>query len=221
MTRWLLAGTASLALIAAGIVHGFWTDRWSPSVDTDEAAQRLANVPFVIGDWEGKEIENPSQPGPGVAGCLQRRYTNHRLGVTVVIALVNGRPGPVATHTPEVCYGASGFLVGKRSTVQVPLDKDGPSAQFWTSDAVRTKATEETKIRLFWAWNGGQGWVASKDARQQFPRFQHPVLHKLYVLRDISGTDMTRKTDNQTEPCQAFLEVLLPVLDRVLFRSEG
>src|SRR4051812_47434881 len=129
MMRWLLAGTAAAALVAAGIVHGFWTDRWTASVDTREAALQLHNIPMTLGDWEGEEIDvKQGQAGPGVAGCIQRRYFNSRLGVTVILALVNGRPGPVATHTPEVCYGASGYLVGQRSAVDVPLDTKGPSA---------------------------------------------------------------------------------------------
>ena len=102
-----------------------------------------------------------------------------------MIALVCGRPGPVATHTPEVCYGANGYLVGDKKSVAV--EGDGP-ARFWTSDAVRTRVSEETKVRLYWAWNGGKGWIASRDARIQFPRHNYPVLHKLYVLREISGS---------------------------------
>jgi hypothetical protein len=171
-----------------------------------------------LGEWEGKEIElKPGQSGPGVTGCIQRTYTNRRLGVSIILALVNGRPGPVATHTPEVCYGAAGFLVGERKSVR--LDTDGSSAQFWTSDAVRTKVTEETRLRLYWAWNGGQGWMASTDARTEFPRSRYPVLHKLYVLRDLAGADKQPVT--KAEPCQAFLEALLPELDRTLFRKEG
>jgi hypothetical protein len=220
MTRWLFASIAAVLLVATGLLHGFWTDRWSASVDVTEAAELLEKVSMKIGDWEGEEIYvKPGQAGPGVAGCIQRKYVNRHLGVTVVLALVNGRPGPVATHTPEVCYGASGYLVGQRSEIQVPLDREGHSAQFWTSNAERKKATEETKLRLFWAWNGGKGWVASKDARHEFSRFRYPLLHKLYVLRDISGTDETGSSKD--EPCLLFLRALLPELDRVLFSSDG
>jgi hypothetical protein len=221
MTRWLLASIAAVTLVAAGIVHGFWTDRWTASADTNGAKERLEHIPLTIGDWEGEAIDvKPGQAGRDVTGCIQRRYFNRRLGTTVMLALVNGRPGPVGTHTPEACYGASGYVVGKRAEIKVPLDKEGRSAQFWTSDAVRNRATEETKIRLFWGWNAGQGWVASEDARRQFPRFRYPVLHKLYVLRDISGPEDQGKGTSKDEPCQVFLHALLPVLDQVLFDSD-
>jgi hypothetical protein len=212
MKRWLFAATASLALVAAGLVHGFWTDRWSQSQETILAVERLPHIPLVLGDWEGKDLEvKPGQAGPGVAGCLQRSYFNRHRGVTVVMALVCGRPGPVATHTPEVCYGANGYLVGQRQARQIGAK---PAAVFWTSDAVRTRVTDETRVRLYWAWNGTEGWTASADARQEFPRHRYPVLHKLYVLRDLASTP---HSDARDEPCEEFLQVLLPALQKTLF----
>src|SRR5437763_955556 len=126
MTRWMFAALAAAGLVGAGIVHGFWTDRWTASADVEEAAARLSDVPVRFGDWDGADVEvKPGQVGAGVAGCLQRRFVNHKTGQSVVIALVNGRPGPVATHTPEVCYGASGYVVGEKQEVR--LDSEGGS----------------------------------------------------------------------------------------------
>ncbi len=219
MKRWYYAVTASLLLVATGVVHGFWTDRWVADTRLEAAADRLADIPLQIGEWVGTEIEvKPGQAVPGVTGSLQRSYFNRRLGVTVVIALVNGRPGPVATHTPEACYGASGYRVERRT--MVPLDTKGAPAQFWTSDATRTRVSEETKVRLFWAWNGGDGWAASDDARLEFPRYRYPVLHKLYVLRELTGP-AGKPSSAKDEPCLAFLEALVPELERALFANEG
>jgi len=218
MKRWLYAAAASAALIGTGLVHGLWTERFSPADDTRRAAERLTTVPARVGEWEGTDIQ-PGPPVPGVAGSLQRSYFNRRLGATVVIALVTGRPGPVATHTPEACYGASGYRVGERRAV--PLDTNGRPAQFWTSVATKSSVTEETRLRLYWAWNGGEGWTASADARMEFPRFRYPVLHKLYVLRDLSGSGEAADQSKADEACEAFLKELLPKLDEALFRPAG
>jgi hypothetical protein len=218
MIRWLFAITASIALLAAGLLHGYWTDRWMIDEETHVAADHLATIPLQIGDWEGEEIEvKPGQSGPGVTGCIQRRYVNRKLGATIMLALVNGRPGPVATHTPEVCYGASGYQVGARKPID--LDFQGTPAQFWTSDAIRTKVTEETKIRLYWAWNGGQGWVASADARNEFPRYRHPILHKLYIIRDLN--DSSAALTGKEEPCEVFLQALMPEMEKALYPKDA
>jgi hypothetical protein len=149
----------------------------------------------------------PGQAGAGVAGCIQRRYVNRATGAAVTMFLVCGRPGPVSIHTPEACYGASGYLVGTKSPVE--LDEAGDN--MWRTDAVRASASEETRLRLFWGWNGGGGWTASEDARLQFVRY--PVLHKLYVVRELN----TLGESTESEPCREFLRVLLPELRKALF----
>jgi hypothetical protein len=209
MMRWFFALTASLALVASGLVHGFWTDRWQAPPETQEAALRLDRLPLELGDWRGQSEEvKPGQAGQGVAGCIQRSYVNDKTGAIVVLALVCGRPGPVSIHSPEVCYVASGYSFGSRSRVRV---SDGePAQELWTADALRTNATEEKRERLFWGWNGGQGWSAADDPRIQFAR--RPVLHKIYVKRELVDNERPRE-----EPCQEFLRVLLPVLDQTLF----
>jgi hypothetical protein len=210
MMRWFAVLIGSAALIACGIVHGYWTDRWQPPVETEQAAARLDTIPLELGDWDGEVNEvKPGQAGAGVAGCIQRRYLNRKTGAVVSMFLVCGRPGPVAIHTPEVCYGASGYMVGTKSQVDVADGGD----HFWQTDAIRASATEETRLRLFWAWNGGNGWTASPDARVEFVRY--PVLHKLYVVRELSSLNET----SRHEPCQAFLSVLLPALRKTVFAA--
>lgn len=215
MTTWIYTGVASLLVVGAGLTHGLWTDRWASSDDTREAAERLQELPREFGDWAGQPLERANHPGTGVVGCLQRKYVHKKTGVTVVIALVNGRPGPVATHTPEVCYDASGYLVGAKKPVS--MDFSTAPAQFWTADAVRKRATEENRLRLYWAWSVGAGWSASNDARQEFPRYRHPVLHKLYVLRDLNQPGASAGP----EPCEEFLRQFLPHMQARLFPKAG
>ncbi len=158
MMRWFAALIGSGALIACGIVHGFWTDRWVPPVETAEAAARLDALPLELGDWDGQTLEvKPGEAGAGVAGCINRHYVHRKTGTVVSLFLVCGRPGPVSIHTPEVCYGASGFMVGAKGRIEMEEAGDN----LWKADAVRTSATDEKHLRLYWAWNGGNGWTAS------------------------------------------------------------
>jgi hypothetical protein len=201
---------ATVLIVATGIVHGFWTDRWAAAVEPKQAAERLAQLPMTIGEWDGADPEIQGESVPGVVGSLQRRYTHRVTGATVILALVCGRPGPVSIHTPDSCYTASGYDFGARSPVTV-----APGVDFWTADAVRVKATEETRLRLFWAWNSGQGWSAPDDARTNFARY--PVLHKLYVLRELNSLAEPVKDD----PVLLFLRALLPEMDARLFAPDS
>ena len=108
-------------MIGSGLLHGYWTDRWPKSVEPTEAAARFVQFPTSFGDWEMQEIEGKlGSVDAALAGSLQRQYVNRRTGQKVAVVLVCGRFGPVSIHTPEACYGASGYLVGGRTRVAAP-----------------------------------------------------------------------------------------------------
>jgi hypothetical protein len=214
--RVLFSAIACLSLLVCGLVHGFWTDRWTASPALAEACKRMEQLPLQLGDWKGEALAvTPDQLGANVAGCIQRRYTNQRTGETVVLALVCGRAGPVSIHTPEVCYGASGYRVDPPRKERLFEAREEEAVVFWTADAVQTRTTETTRIRIFWGWNAGQGWQASDNPRLHFAR--QPVLYKLYVLRELEGPADRPRPD----PCERLLQVLLPALKNELFASPG
>ena len=211
MNRILATATVSLALILSGLVHGRWTDRWTSSTAPAEAAARFDKVSeFVIGEWgKGEPIDAArTQADDRIAGTLQRRYKNAR-NQELAIVLVCGRPGPVSIHSPDICYTASGFTVGTPTRITV----EGTKATFWTATATRVTATQESRLRLFWAWNAGDGWTASDDPRVAFAR--RPVLHKLYVVRDLDSLNEEVKKD----PSLTFMQEFLPQLDATLFQQ--
>jgi hypothetical protein len=205
MSRTFAALTASAALVACGLAHGVLTDRWSGSDAPAEAAARYPLLPQRLGEWDGQDIEVKGRPDPALAGSLQRRYVHRGSGREVTLALFCGKPEPVATHSPDVCYGASGYSLGPVTRVAV----DG--GQMWTTDAEKRRAGGVSRLRLYWAWSAGAGWSASDRPRLDFSR--RPVLHKLYLIREIEEGEGELKE----EPCLAFLKELLPALQRDLF----
>jgi Protein of unknown function (DUF3485) len=212
MYRLIFTGLAAGMLLACGLVHGYWTDRWTPATDLAEAAARLERMPEVVGDWVGEKVEvKASAVDPLIAGHQERRYRNEKTGEVVSLALVVGRAGPVSIHTPEVCYAASGFSIANRSETMVP----GVNQEFLTMEALKANQTTETHIKLFWAWNAGHGWMTAKDPRPAFARYR--VLHKLYVSRDLTNVGEPTRED----PCLSFLQEFLPVLDKTLFGTDG
>jgi hypothetical protein len=211
MNRILATATISLVLIVSGLVHGRWTDRWVTSTAPFEAAARLDKVAALsINGWDGKAVN--TRADEQIAGTLQRHYTNNATSQDLSIALVCGRPGPVSIHSPDICYTASGYTVGTPSKITVET-VPGTRATFWTATASRVTATQESRLRLFWAWNAGDGWTASDDPRVAFAR--RPVLHKLYVVRDLDNLN----EDVTKDPSLTFMKELLPALDEALFKG--
>src|SRR6516225_3441264 len=102
MLRIVAASFAAATMIATGLLHGYWTDRWGTPVEPAVAAARLENVSTRLGDWEMQQDSAKAEPvDSSLAGRLKREYVNRRSGQKVTIVLVCGRPGPVSIHTPE------------------------------------------------------------------------------------------------------------------------
>jgi hypothetical protein len=207
MIRYLPVLAAFAAIGAAGVVHGLWTDRWS---NPAELALRLDQVSMSLGDWQGKPREFDSSVLGPIAGCLTRHYVNQRTGATVTVSLVCGRPGPVAIHTPDVCYVASGFAEENSTRFSPPLGSAFPTAEFKTSQFVRTRAADQTALRVIWSWNAGGVWTVSDTPRFAFAR--EPVLYKLHLVRELASANEPLDSD----PCVEFLQLFLPELQKKL-----
>src|SRR5438309_2297576 len=102
--------TVFAAILSAGIVPGLWAGRWGSTTELDEVGSRLSRVPMTVGEWTGRDLEVTARERAvaQASGLLHRRYVSSRTGGAITIMLVCGRPGPVAVHTPEVCFRSSG-----------------------------------------------------------------------------------------------------------------
>ncbi len=213
MLHHLPLATGLILLVASGVLHGLWTQRWWPSRDLETATARLNEVPLRVGEWQGRDVPMGREvvERSGLAACWTRRYTHAggRRGVTVV--LMCGRAGPTSVHTPEWCYGGAGYerlgVTARHALEWGP----GRAAEFWTADFRRPSATAPSFLRIFWAWSPDGVWSAPGSPRITFAR--HEALYKLYVLRETEGTHEPLSA----EPCLDFLRELLPVLERTLF----
>lgn len=206
MTRWIPAVTALVAVVACGLVQGIWTDRWGLSDEPGQSAARLAQVPLQLPDWEGQVGE--FKDSSSLAGRVWHRYVHRRTGKIVTILLVCDRPGIVAIHTPDVCYGASGYSMGNRVKFR---PKGIEHAEFFTAPFRKSSSSEHSMLRIFWAWNGGGGWQAADDARTTFAGQR--ALFKLYFVREAAQVGDGVEDD----PCVELMQQLLPELHQLLF----
>jgi len=197
--------------MVTGLVHGFWTNRWAWADETAVPAARLGQVATDLGEWHGEPLEQAPRQMEPISGYLYRRYTNQRTGVVVVVALICGQPGPVSIHTPDVCYGASGYEVAPHAKYTLPASGDTPAADFWTSQLRKTQAASQTNLRIFWSWTSSGNWQIADNPRLAFAHL--PVLFKLYVIRDLSSSSEPLEDD----PSLDLLRQLLPELQHKVF----
>ncbi len=212
MMRVFLYATGFLLLATSGVLHGLLINRWGSSGELKAAVARCEDVAMNVGDWEAQAttLDARQLAVADIGGHMSRRYTNRITKQTVTVLLLCGRPGPLAVHTPDVCYRSSGYeVVGNPAKRLCGSSEAGP-AEFWTAPFKKPGVAPEP-LRIFWAWNDGKAWTASENPRWSFARSAY--LYKLYVMHSLSSTDEPLDEDL----CLEFLQVLVPELQRRLF----
>jgi hypothetical protein len=212
----LRIAAAAALIVAAGLVHGSWTNRWGASPALAALAARFDSVPITVGDWQAVPFQLGARERKmaGAEACLSRVYTNPGRGTSVSVLLLGGLPGKITTHTPDVCYRGAGYELSTPAPFDYRPRTDGPCAAFRTALATRGGANPSA-LRIFWTWHASTGWAAPENARWSFA--PEPTLCKLYVVRETGGAAV----DPDRDPCRDFLDVFLPELDRAMFPAAG
>jgi hypothetical protein len=208
MARLSMLAILAAVLLADGYLCGHWSGRWAPSQQT--GADRVEQLPLVIGDWQGTPLELNAKIAEhaGFGGYLLRRYENQRTHASVNLLLASGRPGPLAVHTPEVCYAAAGFAPAEPTT-RGHVDRAGgeASAEFFQTKFARRDAVSTEELQVIWTWNKSGAWRCPDNPRWTLAGV--PVVYKLYVTQVLTpGGDGGK--------CADFLKDALPDLDRAL-----
>jgi hypothetical protein len=217
MWRMGIGLAAAAMLLVNGYLHGLWTNRWHRAGELETAIANLDRVPLTIGDWRGRAetLSDPDIAYAGIEGYCFRSYVNQRTGKTVTLLLMCGRPGPIAVHTPDVCYGGSGYeMLGSVAKDVHKYRKNSATAEFFRARFSKTNATGGTDVRVTWSWGAAGQWQAPADPRLTFTR--QSALYKLYVIQQVSPS--SERFDE--EVCKDFLDQLLPELDRALFATQ-
>jgi hypothetical protein len=227
MTRAKVIHGGVLVLLAMGLtltdglVHGYLTYRWrEPPDEISEAVQKLKELPHEFGDWQlesSKPLEDYVIDILQCAGSTNRSYVNRRTGQRVSVTIVLGPFGPIAVHTPEVCYTHRNHtLIDDRQQVSVQSEHM-PDDQFW---AVTLKSNDLNgrSLRVFYGWSDGGPWSAP-----ELPRLHYggrPYLYKIQVAA-YPPLSADGGADELDDPCVKFLESFLPATRSCLVRRKA
>lgn len=198
-------------VLLAGVAHGLYSHRWEPAAEMGDVQGRLDGLSHAIGSWTGKDF--PMDPETldraSIRAYLSRDYHNTATGRSVRILVVAGPPGPIAVHTPDVCYQGAGYeLSGEPEAVAVGTDK----GRLWRGKFDKTQSPVPAALLIAWGWNGGDGWEAADHRTTRVRYAFRPVLYKLYLVTDTLPSDKK----GQGDPLGEFAGQLLPELDRAL-----
>jgi hypothetical protein len=203
--RWMALGVAVLITLTGGILYGNYSQRWNVSSEMRSAADHLGQLPREIGKWKAVEDMPIAESALQMLECaahINRRYVNEETGKSLQLAIMLGPPGPIAVHTPEICYSSRAYEIkGERSETVLDVSTEKRHS-FWTIDFVTRNAFAD-RLRVYYAWSDGRNWIASNSPRFEFAGA--PLLYKLQLATHVSPYS----GDEGADPCRQFLEELL------------
>lgn len=188
--------------ISSGLLHGYLDNRWEVGPDLQAIGRRLPALPEQCGPWTSvsdQELDPSAQELLRCEGYLVRDYWKPETGERVSVAVLFGPRGPIAVHTPEVCYRSAGTEpIGERTAETI--NTEGVEDELWHIQFGRPNSPDPT-LDVWYAWSDGGPWQASEH-----PRFW--LAHHLYKIQ-LAGSPAA---EGGELPCRDFLTSFLPVV---------
>ncbi|HEX5103289.1 MAG TPA: exosortase-associated EpsI family protein [Pirellulaceae bacterium] len=207
---------AVYVLLCAGTLAGGLVQRRSsfgitPQQLLDQAAHQLARpLPERFGEWrllQETELEERVADMLRCPAYVNRVYVHDRTGDRVSVIVLVGPSGPIAVHTPEICYSSRDFkIISERVPVSLDANQQ-PDQTFWEV-GFESNDLSAAKMRVLYAWSDGSRWNASQQ-----PRWEYGSLPYLYKIQ-IAGPES--EPGSEFDPCHDFLAQFINQLDQHL-----
>lgn len=182
----LLVLCVSLTILS-GVLRGMVDQRWGVSEEMEQAAQRVEALPEQIGNWNANQIQSLDADAAKMlrcAGSTVRSYVHTKTGEAVSLIFLVGPAGPLAIHTPEVCYGASTFTTVEPRQQTVITDVNGGEHPFSVITFAENRVGQRLQ-RVYYSWNRDGKWVAPDSPRTSFAGA--PMLYKVQIATNAVG----------------------------------
>ncbi|WP_218934758.1 exosortase-associated EpsI family protein [Rosistilla ulvae] len=199
-----VALVACLSLILlSGFFHGVLDGRWQPQTDLQKIGDQLQDLPTTCGQWDRiseSQLDPQAQQILQCYGSLVHEYRNRSTDQRVTVAVMFGPRGPIAVHTPEVCYSSQGTEPAGERVAEI-VDNDRPNDRLWRVQ-FRQTTEEQPHLEVWYGWSDGTQWYAA-----EYPRVW--MTDRLYKIQ-VAGPPPEM---GQEPGVQDFLRSFLPELD--------
>jgi hypothetical protein len=213
---WSRVAVACAILLAAGLVR-WWQERQvNVVIESGQVSPfPLKELPTTLGSWRvpDKREETLDPEVVQVTKCvdyLKRHYVNDQTGVAVEVLVLYG-PSTIA-HIPEVCYPGSGYQLVNGPNVRL-FPVAGGEASFNSLIFAKGEGGAAERQQVFYALRYGGRWTVNLDFKT-INRL--PGIYKVQLTRRVSDHE---RAESRNNPCEAFLEAMLPELENRITRS--
>ena len=208
--RWLRLALACVLLVVSGGI------RWRQSRSIDALMQAgqhspfsLHDIPLTLGAWRGEvaTLDPKIVQATGAVDLITRRYVDQRTGAAIDVIVMYGPPGELYNHTPDVCYPSAGYELndGPEERTVKAGSIEAPFRAFVFSKGEGGQAALQ---EVYHSWRSNGEWSLRVGMHKQYERI--PGIYKVLMSRHVTE----RERRDVGNPCEAFLEELIPELER-------
>lgn len=176
-----------------------------------EAGRRLQQLPGDFGRWRlmaEKPLSDSAVRELQCRGYVNRSYLHLGSGAQVNVAVLVGPTGPMAAHTPEICYSSREYDLAAPPSQRLLRPQRGGADEF-RCVRFHSRRLTSPELSVYYAWNDGERWRAPTAPRLALSLC--PKLYKIQTAAYLTG-------DEKENPCEAFLRDFLPLLDQQIAR---
>ena len=192
-------------LMTSAVVHGSIDGRWSANKDLKQQGSKLTTLPEQCGDWElsaNLEMAPNALEQLRCYGWDQRQYRSKTTGQIITVAVMFGPRGPMAVHTPEVCFDSVGTQQTRDRRVET-VSTGNADHKLWSVEFASRESPDD-RFESWYAWSDGGAFHASK-------------LPRVWMTSSLYKIQLSGPTGNGADqPIQDFLGEFLPQLEIVL-----
>jgi hypothetical protein len=206
LSPWLAIAIAIALIVTGGALYGSYSQRWGQPANLVAMGQAVEQMPTQVGDWimiDKAPMEKSALEMLECAGYVNRKYQHRDSGQIVNLAIIVGPPGPIAVHTPEICFSSRAYEQQSNRERTILKSARGDNHSFWRL-GFDTKNVLANKLRVYYAWSLGPEWVASESPRYEFAA--NPALYKLQLSAEIPPGELGDTEDPGREFLQALID---------------
>jgi hypothetical protein len=190
----------------------------------------LKELPLELGPWKGSDGElNPEiASAAGCTGNIARVYEDERTGLKLSVIVLYGPAASIYIHAPELCYPKAGFgqemgPIGRAIEVPTPAGAAG-RAQFASLLFTKGEGGLAEREMVYYAWWYKGIWSPGQLNQKLYERI--PGMFKVHIQRRAGPYERLRleaadRPGLGEEPCESFLKVLLPEIERRIAAAGG
>lgn len=173
----------------------------------------LETLPTRIGDWTSlSEADVKLDPLTvritGSTDHIQRTYRNELTGVSLAVLVLYGPAEPVAPHTPEACYPATGYGP-EEGPAEVKIPVGAEQARFRQCIYTKAGSGHLERANVYYSFRMEGAWGPDIADGKRLHRSSAGII-KVQIQR-VMGPREVSKPEN--EPVVAFLSALIPEIE--------